>query len=560
MPHPGVQAGTVLAGRYRVEDLAADSVGARRWRAVDEVLARSVSVEVLPDDDARAQTLLEAARRSSVVSDGRFVHVLDAFDESGAVVVVREWIPGQPLEAMLADGPLSHRRAAWIIRECAAAMAAAHDLGIAHLCLVPANVALTASGGVKIAGLATDAALRSLTSEDPQDDDVRGLGRLLYACLVARWPGDELAGLPAAPTESGRLLRPRQVRAGVPRPLDALCAGLLKASPPNGAHVPRTAREVSTALASALDALAQPPADSPAVDQPAPALLNPPATPPATTPEVAPAADEPTAAFAAAAAAAAAVNPGAPGHGGALRSAGSEPEATTTVHVPVAPAEPPRRGSSALAGSGRPWVRWSLWLAVVALALGAGLLAYQLGRSGVPPDEPSARPSGSPSSDRPSRAPLARVPIAAVTDFDPSADGGNGEENPEQAPLAVDDDPETAWTTLTYYDDPHLANLKPGVGLVVDLGKPVAVSEVKVALVGTGTDVQLRAAPRAATTVPSSGAEFTTVAKERDAGELAVLRPEEQVTTRYVLVYLTSLPLDVPGSYKGGIANISVRG
>ena len=554
MPHPGVQAGTVLAGRYRVEDLAADAAGARRWRAVDEVLARSVSVEVLADDDPRAPTLLEAARRSSVVSDGRFVHVLDAFDESGAVVVVREWIPGQPLDVMLADGPLSHRRAAWIIRECAAAMAAAHELGIAHLCLVPANVALTASGGVKIAGLATDAALRSLTSEDPQDDDVRGLGRLLYACLVARWPGGEMPGLPAAPTENGRLLRPRQVRAGVPRPLDALCAGLLNAPTPNGAHVPRTAREVSTALASALDALAQPTADSPA-DQPAPALLAPPAARPSPTGDAAGAADERTAALATAAA----PTSGASSRGVAAGPAPSEPAATTTVHVPVT-SEPPPGGSSATAGSGRPWVRWSLWLAVVALALGAGLLAYQLGRSGVPPDDPRASPSGSPSSDGPSSAPLAVLPIAEVTDYDPAADGGNGEENPDQVALAVDEDPQTAWTTLTYYDDPDLANLKPGVGLVVDLGSRAAVGEVKVALVGTGTDLQLRAAPRTATTVPATAAEFAIVAKEQDAGERAVLRPEETVTTRFLLVYLTSLPLEVPGSYKGGIADLTVRG
>jgi putative peptidoglycan lipid II flippase len=155
---------------------------------------------------------------------------------------------------------------------------------------------------------------------------------------------------------------------------------------------------------------------------------------------------------------------------------------------------------------------------------------------------------------------LAVLPIAEVTDYDPAADGGNGEENPDQVALAVDEDPQTAWTTLTYYDDPDLANLKPGVGLVVDLGSRAAVGEVKVALVGTGTDLQLRAAPRTATTVPATAAEFAIVAKEQDAGERAVLRPEETVTTRFLLVYLTSLPLEVPGSYKGGIADLTVRG
>jgi len=74
------------------------------------------------------------------------------------------------------------------------------------------------------------------------------LAALLYAALVGRWPGTEGSSVPAAPAEHGRALRPRQVRAGVPRPLDAICERVLNAGPHNHAVPIETAHEVYAAL------------------------------------------------------------------------------------------------------------------------------------------------------------------------------------------------------------------------------------------------------------------------------------------------------------------------
>ena len=60
--------GTVLADRYRLEDLLAESEGARFWRATDTVLARSVAIHAVSSEDPRAPALLEAARVSATVS------------------------------------------------------------------------------------------------------------------------------------------------------------------------------------------------------------------------------------------------------------------------------------------------------------------------------------------------------------------------------------------------------------------------------------------------------------------------------------------------------------
>ena len=64
-----MQAGDVLAGRYRLDDLLTESAGARFWRARDTILARSVAIHAVLSDDPRAPDLLEAARVSATVTE-----------------------------------------------------------------------------------------------------------------------------------------------------------------------------------------------------------------------------------------------------------------------------------------------------------------------------------------------------------------------------------------------------------------------------------------------------------------------------------------------------------
>ena len=538
MQHETVRPGAVLAGRYRVEDLLVEAVGARSWLAVDEILARSVAVHVLPADDRRAWQLLEAARRSSTVPDGRFVRVLDAAEENGSVFVVREWVAGDTLDAMLAAGPLTPRQATWIARECATAIAAAHELGIPHLRLVPSNVVLTSTGGVKILGLATDAALHELTSLDPQADDVRDIGRVLYACLVARWPDSSSERLLMAPSENGRVLRPRQVRAGVPRPLDDLCertvnrrdAGMIGAATPS-------ATDLSAALSAVLQSTTESPTSTLMSDVPAAAALSDAADPKAAAALVAPSSAD-------------------PGQSKSPDPAGPTPSGAT----PAQGASPLRSDASgSRLDARRRWTRTLVWAVVAVLMIGVAWLAYEIGRRGA---DRQAGPAPSPTSTSPSTTPAAAlqpVAISVVSDFDPVVDGGSGSENSAEVALAVDDDPATAWETEVYHNNPEFGGLKPGVGLLVDLGGQVSVGEVTVSLIGAGASVELRAAP-GADAVPESASEFETVDQVAPAGERVTLRPARPVTTRYLLVYLTSLPEDSPDRYRGRIAEINVAG
>ncbi len=248
--------GTVLADRYRLDDLLTESAGARFWRATDTILARSVAIHAVPSDDPRAPHLLEAARVSATVTDPHLLRVLDCDDRDGITWVVHEWGDGISLDLMLQRGTLPAARAAWLTREVAEAIAAGHAQGVAHGRLNPEAVLVTHAGAVKLIGYVVDAALEVSRPQDPlygelddREADVINLAGILYAALTGRWPGVARSAVPKAPRESRRPLRPRQVRAGVPRTLDAICERVLHKEASQHTMPIETAHEIAAALA-----------------------------------------------------------------------------------------------------------------------------------------------------------------------------------------------------------------------------------------------------------------------------------------------------------------------
>jgi hypothetical protein len=248
--------GTVIAGRYRLDDLLTESAGARFWRATDTILARSVAIHAVPTDDPRAPGLLEAARVSATVIDPHLLRVLDCDDDDGITWVVNEWGEGISLDLMLQKGTLPPSRAAWLAREVAEAIAAGHAQGVAHGRLNPEAVLVTHAGAVKLIGYVVDASLETQRPPDPlygdlddREADVINLAGILYAALTGRWPGVARSSVPKAPRESRRPLRPRQVRAGVPRTLDAICERVLHKEASRHAMPIETAHEIAAALA-----------------------------------------------------------------------------------------------------------------------------------------------------------------------------------------------------------------------------------------------------------------------------------------------------------------------
>jgi hypothetical protein len=228
-----LQAGDVLAERYRLDDLLAENGTGRFWRAHDLVLHRAVSVHLLAADDDRADALLTAARSTGPVMDRRLLRVLDAEVADGRCYVVNEWGQGDSLDILLTrEGPLAPRRAAWVVAEVADTLTQAHALGLAHGHLTPENVLVDQHGQIRIIGFGLDAALRGLPAGRTAVDEV-DLAGLLYCALTGKWAGASDSAVPPAPEVHGEVLRPRRVRAGIPRMLDALCDQVL-----NPQHAP----------------------------------------------------------------------------------------------------------------------------------------------------------------------------------------------------------------------------------------------------------------------------------------------------------------------------------
>jgi len=243
--------GDVLADRYRLVDLLNESGNGRFWRAHDQVLDRHVALHCIAGDDERAAGLTEAARLSATVVDRRLLRVLDADEGDGTCYVVNEWGAGTSLDILVSnEGPLPPRRAAWIVSEVAASVAVAHAQRVAHGRLVPENVLIDHSGSVRVIGCCVDAALRGL-AQGRITQDVTDLGGLLYFALTGRWAGPSTSEMPTAPRHQDRWLRPRQVRAGIPRVLDAICDQVLNpfaAAPASAAHNLHTASGLAAAL------------------------------------------------------------------------------------------------------------------------------------------------------------------------------------------------------------------------------------------------------------------------------------------------------------------------
>ena len=524
-----LSAGIQLAGRYRIEDLVGETASSQTWRAVDRILNRSVSVQVVPTDDAASEPFLTAARRATAVEDPRFTRVLDAAHENGYAYVVREWASGVSLDTALMHGPLPSTRAVDVVREVAEAVAAAHRSGVQHRQLDPSRVIIKHNGAVRLLGLATDHALRGdrlmpassgSAAAVGEVEDVVAIGRLLYACLVARWPGGRDLGLPAAPTEHGRLLRPRQVRAGIDPTTDAVCEQLLHAGAPADAQRPSSAAQAARDLAALQS-----------TDVGATAFLDP-------SGEITPHAGLPV-----------------------LDEVGGPPPAVTeTTRPPPATgrpraagarwAQPSPAGSQPAAPQGRrPGLR-PVWVAVAllaAIALAVAILALRPNDTGVA-DGPERDGSGQ-------RPAAEQVDIEAVADFDPL---GNGEENPEATASTIDGDPSTTWTTQTYFSE--LSAQKDGVGLLIDLGRSQSVSSLEVDLEGTPTTMQLYAATDRGSP-PASVAEMELVAEIAAAGTSELLRPESDLETRYLVLWLTELPLVESGrAWRGEVAELTVRG
>jgi hypothetical protein len=495
--------GTRLGGRYRLEDRVNASGGWAAWKAIDETLARPVTVLTFARGFPRITDVVTAARAASRLTDARLAQVFDVEEDWDHAYVVMEWVAGDSLEDLLADGPLDPGQGAEIIAQGAEALAVAHAAGVAHLCLNPNSLRWTAGGGVKIAGLGIDAALSGVTADDPELADTRGLGKLLYAALTAHWPGGDWPSLPPAPEIDGHLCSPRQVRAGVPTGIDDVACGVLFEHPGGGNPPVTTPAMLATALNRVIPAPAAPPPAS---------------------------------------------------HRG---------YATGTGPATVAPGQPywqqgggpPRRaGRDPMGGRGPGGSRVLAAVAGVLVLVVIGVAAWAFSHNGSPPP-PKAKQTHS--------ASPSNTPAIVLKPNSSAAYGPNGGDNASQTGLAIDSSPATGWNTDSYQTSPHFGNLYDGTGLMLDMGKSVSVSSVTVTFGNVpGTHVRVEVGPTGTGDGQAPPSGFTLLNKSSNAFGQVTFTGHSTVSGRFILIWFTKLAPQSgqTGHYQADVFNVVVRG
>lgn len=142
--------GQLLGGRYRlVSRLGRGGMGTV-WRAHDEVVDREVAVKepLLPDglSPGQQQTMYKRMRReartAARVGHPSVVTIHDVVVEGERPWIVMEFVQGRSLADELAEGPMGRARAAFVALAVVGALNAAHEEGVLHRDVKPANILL----------------------------------------------------------------------------------------------------------------------------------------------------------------------------------------------------------------------------------------------------------------------------------------------------------------------------------------------------------------------------------------------------------------------------------
>jgi eukaryotic-like serine/threonine-protein kinase len=155
------------------------------YKAHDTHLDRFVAIKVLPPekvaDAERKRRFVQEAKSASALNHPNIITIHDIASDDGLDYIAMEYVPGKPLNQVIARRGLPLAEALKYAVQIASALAAAHAAGIIHRDLKPANVMVSGaperSGFIKVLdfGLAkltdkSDSSDREFTQSVQQDD------------------------------------------------------------------------------------------------------------------------------------------------------------------------------------------------------------------------------------------------------------------------------------------------------------------------------------------------------------------------------------------------------
>ena len=468
--------GQLIAGRYELQDLAGTGGMSSVYKARDAVLERTVAIKILhehfSDDPEYVERFRREARALAQLNHPNIVTVIDRGEFEGRQFIVFEHVDGETLKSLVErEGALPVDRAISLVHQVARGLAFAHEHGVVHRDVKPQNVLIDDDGAAKV----TDFGIAR--SIDPSD----GLTETGTLLGTSEYIAPEQA--------SGQRVDERSDQYS----LAAVLFELLTGEPPYDGenfmavavkHVREpvpSARERRSDVSPRLDAIvARAMAKRPDDRFPSTEAMMAALEAERTGTHVAPAEAD---------------------------------GATEQIRLPGPP--PSSRPPSGRRGRSRVALIAALAVAGVA-ALVAALVIAGGGTNALTDNLPSGGAGGSGGT---------RVQLHALSDYDPA---GDQTEHPESVPNATDGNASTAWTTETYS-----SFTKAGVGIVLDAGSAVELSQVTVTSDTPGFTAVIGASNR-------SDGGF------KDVSDSQIVESETTFdlrggTYRYYLVWITSL-------------------
>ncbi len=280
--HAHLEPGTLVDGRYRVEEKVGQGGTGAVYRATQTTMSRSVALKCLsPQLAADEQSVARFRREAMAITQLGHPNVVTVYDLGSlpdkGLYLALEFLDGPTLRAKLLEkGRLSPARAVHIAGQICDALEAAHSREIVHRDLKPENVLLTHHAGnvdfVKVVdwGLARLAGSGITSTGEvfgtpaymapeqikgvPSDGrtDIYALGCMLYEMLSGAPPftaGTPMALLMRASTERPKPLSQVASDAGISQDLEDLVLAALEKDPGNR---PQSAAELRDALRASL--------------------------------------------------------------------------------------------------------------------------------------------------------------------------------------------------------------------------------------------------------------------------------------------------------------------
>jgi serine/threonine protein kinase len=152
---PALAAGTLLAGRYEIQELLGAGALGRVYRAIDRTLNEAVAVKVLHPETTRSAEITRRFRNEiKLARRVRHLNVcaIHEYDEDGPLqFVAMELVDGADLQRLLRErGPLPPAEIYEVALQVARGLGAIHDAGVIHRDLKTSNIVRDQAGAVRL--------------------------------------------------------------------------------------------------------------------------------------------------------------------------------------------------------------------------------------------------------------------------------------------------------------------------------------------------------------------------------------------------------------------------